>query len=449
MADMTRGPSLALRAAVAAALALGSAAAGAVTFTEAWQAALKNDATYRMNYYENEYGKEHKHVARAGLLPSLGANYSASRVRADVEGMDPLGLPSVTHPRYISRSAVVQLRQPLLNLEAIARYRQARVQSHVSAAQFEADGSELVLRVAGAYLDALLADDALALARAQRDMYAEQSKVNARLFEKGEGTRTDMLETSAKLDQAEAMVLEAQDTVTANRNALAAVIGMDPGTLQRLNPDFRFAPLSPAGFEEWRAIARANNADLRAFTLAVEAARLDIQKNRAGHAPRIDLVASYSQNDAETINTYTQDTTNRSIGVQVNVPLYSGGQVSALTRQSVASHERAKAELQQQVDRIMLELRKAHSLVVSSVARIEALDKAVTSAQLLTRATEQSIKGGVRINLDLLNAQQQLTGVRRDLAQARYNYLIAILRLRAAAGTLTSADVAQIASYFR
>ena len=438
-----------LRAAAAAALALASAAAGAVTFTEAYQAALRNDPTYRMNYYENEYGKEHKHVARAGLLPAIGGNYAASRVRADVEGLDALGRPTVSHPRYISRSAVVQLRQPLLNLEAIARYRQALAQSQLSAAQFEHDGSELVLRVAGAYLDALLSTDALALAKAQRDMYAEQSKVNARLFDKGEGTRTDMLETAAKLDQSEAQVLEAQDAVTTARNALAAIIGMDPGTLQPLDPNFKFAPLSPTGYEEWKAIALANNADLRAFTLAVEAARLDIQRNKAGHAPRVDLVASYSKNDAETVNTYTQDTTNRSIGVQVNIPLYSGGQVTALTRQSVATHERAKAELEQQSDRILLELRKAHSQVVSGVARIEALDKAVSSAQLLTKATEQSIKGGVRINLDLLNTQQQLTGVQRELAQARYNYLIALLRLRAAAGTLGTADVTQLATYFR
>ena len=437
------------RLAIASTLALACGTAGAITFTEAYRAALRNDPTYRMNYYENEHGKEHKHVARAALLPSVAGSYSSSRVRADVEGLDPLGRPTITHPRYISRSAVLQLRQPLLNLEAIARYKQARAQSHMAASQFEADGSELVLRVVGAYLDALLANDALALAKAQRDMYAEQSKANARLFEKGEGTRTDMLETSAKLDQSEAQVLEAQDALTTNRNALAAVIGMDPGTLQPLDPDFKFAQLSPTGYEEWKALALVNNADLRAFTLAVEVARLDIQRNRAGHAPRVDLVASYSKNDAETVNTFTQDTTNRSVGVQLNIPLYSGGQISALTRQSVATHERAKAELEQQRDRILLELRKAHSSVVSSVARIEALDKAVASAQLLTKATEQSIKGGVRINLDLLNAQQQLTGVQRDLAQARYNYLIATLRLRAAAGTLTSTDVNQIASYFR
>ncbi len=435
--------------AVVAALSLSSGMAGAVTFTEAYRAALQNDPNYRMNFYENEFGKEAKTIARAALLPNIGMNYAASRNKVDLEGQDFLGRPTLTHPEYISRQASVSLRQPLLNLEAITRYRQGVVQVRQSEAQFAVHGGEVVLRVAGAYLDALLASDALALAKAQRDMYAEQAKGNVRLFEKGEGTRTDMLETGAKLDQAEAQVLEAQDNLTTNRNTLAGIIGMDPGNLQELSPAFRFAPLSPSGFEEWKSIAIDNNPDLKAAALAIEVARLEVQRNRSQHAPRIDLVATYAKNDAETVNTYTQNSVNRSIGVQVNVPLYSGGQISAQTRQAVAGYERAKADLQARTDRIAIELRKAHSVAVSSVARIEALNKAVASAQLLTRATEQSIKGGVRINLDLLNAQQQLTSVQRDLAQARYNYLMALLRLRTAAGTLTPADVGEVAAYFR
>jgi protease secretion system outer membrane protein len=428
---------------------MSSAGAGAVTFSEAYHAALKNDPNYRMNYYENEFARENIVINRAGLLPYIGATYAASRNRVDLQGQDFLGRPSLTHPEYISRAAAVSLRQPLLNLEAIARYRQSKVQADASEAQFRTHGGEVVLRVAGAYLDALLASDSLALAQSQRDVYAEQSKVNARLFEKGEGTRTDMLETAARLDQAEAQVLEAQDAVATSRASLAVVIGMDPGVLQALAPAWRFATLSPVSFDEWKAIAVANNPDLQSARLMVEAARLEIQKARAGHAMRVDLVAAYAKNDAETVNTYTQNSVNRSIGVQVSVPLYAGGQVSAIARQAVDGYERAKADLQARTDRVTIELRKAHSLALSSVARIGALGKAVTSAQLLTKATEQSIKGGVRINLDLLNAQQQLTSVQRDLAQARYGYLVALLRLRAAAGTLSAADVGEVAGYFR
>jgi protease secretion system outer membrane protein len=353
-----------------------------------------------------------------------------------------------THPRYISRSSVVQVRQPILNLDAITRYRQGKVQSAQGEAQFEANTNEVALRVVGAYCDALFADDQVALSRVQRDMYLEQQKVNQRLFEKGEGTKTDMLETKARLDLAEAQLVEAEDNAVAMRNTLAGVIGMDPGNLDRLGERFPIPELKPTSFEAWRELALQNNHELEAARLAVENARLEITRNRAGHFPRIDLVASYSKGQAETLNTFNQNTVNRTIGVQVNVPLYAGGAVNATTRQAAAGYERARADLDQRTNKVTVELRKALSLVQSSVRKIDALVKAVESGKLLMTATEQSIKGGVRINLDMLNAQQQLYSSQRDLAQARYSYLLALLRLRAAAGTLTDTDIRQVGAYF-
>ena len=435
---------------VALACALCAAPAGAVTLEQAYSAALKNDPAYRMNFYENEIGKENRILGRAGLLPNVSASYSASRNRADIDYLTASGTRSPeTHPNYISRSSVLQLRQPILNLDAVARYRQGVTQSRQSAAQFEANTGEVALRVVGAYADALFADDQLALSQAQRDMYLEQQKVNQRMFEKGEGTKTDMLETQARLDLAEAQVLEAQDNLATSRAALEAIIGMEAGALQRLGSNFHIAPLAPVALEDWKAMAVLHNPELEAARLAVENARLEIFKQRAGHAPRLDLVATYSKGDAETLNTYTQNTTNRTIGIQFNVPIYAGGSVNAASRQAVASHERAKADLDNRTNKVMVELGKAHALVLSSVKRIDALVKATESGKELMKATEQSIKGGVRINLDLLNARQQLFASQRDLAQARYGYLLAVLRLHAASGTLDAENVRQIAAYFR
>jgi protease secretion system outer membrane protein len=289
----------------------------------------------------------------------------------------------------------------------------------------------------------------VALARVQRDMYLEQQKVNQRLFEKGEGTKTDMLETKARLDLAEAQLVEAEDNATAQRQVLAGVIGMDPGPLDELSENFRVGDLKIASFDHWQKLALERNHDLEAARLAVENARLEISKNKAGHFPRVDLIASYSKGMAESLNTYNQDSVNRTIGVQVSVPIYQGGAVSAATRQAAAGYERAKADLEVRTNKLMVELRKAHSVVESSVHRVEALVKAVESGKELMKATEQSIKGGVRINLDLLNAQQQLFASQRDLAQARYSYLIGLLRLRAAAGTVGDADIREVAAYFR
>ena len=445
------------RGAIALAVLLAAGQAGAVTLQQAYEAALKNDPQYRMSYYEKESAKENRILGRSNLLPTVSASYGASRNIADTETLQQVDLGALgtgvarrlDHPRYISRSAVVQLRQPILNLDGIARYRQGKVIAEQGEAAFASSTDEVTVRVASAYMDVLFADDQVALSKVARDMYLEMMHVNNRLFEKGEGTKTDMLETQARLDIAEAQLTEAKDNAVAARATLAGVIGMDPGQLDHLGESFRPVTLAFASFEEWEKIARANNHELAAARLATENARLDIQRNKAGHYPRVDFVAAYSKGDAESINTYNQNTVNRTIGVQVNIPIYQGGAISATTRQAAAGYERAQSDLDARTNKVLVELRKAHNIVLSSVHKIEALEKAVASGKLLMKATEQSIKGGVRINLDLLNAQQQLYTSQRDLAQARYTYLIGLLRLRAAAGTLDATVVREVAAYFR
>jgi len=436
-------------AAVAAALLAASGSAGAVSLQQAYQAALKNDPAYRMNFWENESAKENEVLGRSGLLPQVSASFGVSRNNADVSLLTPLGEGRPTHPRYLSRSDVVQLRQPILSLDAIARYRQGKVQTRQGAKQFEANTNDVIIRVISAYADALFAEDQVELSRVQRDMYAEQQKVNQRLFEKGEGTKTDMIETQARLDLAEAQLIEAKDNATAARNTLAGVIGMDPGTLDKLGPDFHFVNLPLKSFEEWRQSAIANNPELAAARLVIENQRLEIQRQKAGHYPRVDFVAAYSKGEGESLNTYDQKTTNRTIGVQVNIPIYQGGAINASTRQAAAGYERAQADLDVRSNRILVEMRKSYDQVQNSIAKVAALEKAVASGKLLMTATQQSIKGGVRINLDLLNAQQQLYTSQRDLAQARYNYLINLVRLRAGAGTLDEGAVREVAGYFR
>ena len=347
-----------------------------------------------------------------------------------------------------SSSGVVQLRQPIFNLDGIARYYQGVAQTSYSEAVFSGRAQELVVRVVGAYADAQYAEDQLALVTAQRDAYAEQKRVNERMFQKGEGTRTDMLETQAKYDVAEAQVIEAQDNLATARNTLAAIVGADITHLDPMSDDFRIKPMQPAAFDDWKAIALEHNAEIAAQRYGVDAARQEINKSRAGHAPRLDLIASYSKNKSETINTFNQDSTVRSIGAQLSIPIYSGGYVNAASRQAVANHEKAKSDLDAKTNQTLVELRKQYSLVLSSATKIEALVKSVNSASALVEATRQSIKGGVRINLDLLNAQQQLFAARRDLAQARYGYLLSYLKLRNAAGTLGADDLRSVAGYF-
>jgi protease secretion system outer membrane protein len=441
-----------------AALLAASGSVGAVTMQQAYEAALKNDPTYKMSYYDKESAQEARVLGRSNLLPQVSASLSTSRNVTDVDTWQPgytdfLGqqhpaswTPSA--PRYISRNNTVQIRQPILNLDGVARYRQGKVQAEQGLAAYAAAGDDVAVRVASAYMDVLFAEDQLALSKVSRDMYLEQMHVNQRLFEKGEGTKTDMLETQARLDIAEAQVTEATDNVTASRETLAGIIGMDPGSLQHLNDGFNPVTLQAGSFEDWQKLAREHNHELQAARLAVENTRLEISRNKAGHYPRVDFFAAYTKADADSINTYNQKTVDRVVGLQVNIPIYQGGAISATVRQAADAYGKAQSDLDARTSKVMVDLRKAHSTVVSSVHKIEALEKAVASSKELMKATQQSIKGGVRINLDLLNAQQQLYTSQRDLAQARYSYLIGLLRLRASAGTLDAGSVREVAAYF-
>lgn len=429
-------------------LLLQSTAAAAIGLQEAYELALKNDPQFRAALHERDAGKEAEAIGRAGLLPTLSASYGRNKNTGDVTSQNFLGQP-VTSPRdYTSETAVVSLRQPVFNLESLARYRQGQAQANFSDAQFSGRARDLLLRLVSAYVQVLYAQDQLSLITAQRDTFLEQKQVNDRMFLKGEGTRTEMLETQSKLDLAEAQLIEARDNQVNALSALSAIVGKEVQHLDGLAESFRIAPLQPGSFEEWKKLALEYNAEISAQRYAIESAKEEINKNRAGHMPRLDMVASINKSSSESLATFNQESNVRSVGLQLNVPLYSGGYVSAVTRQAVANHERAKAELDAKTDKVLLELRKQYAVASSSVAKVDALVKAVDSAQLLVRATQQSVKGGIRINLDVLNAQQQMYMARRDLAQAKYSYLLSYLYLKNAAGTLAIEDLNSIASYF-
>jgi protease secretion system outer membrane protein len=425
-----------------------AAPASAIGLMQAYHAALLNDPTYRSAISENRAGKEYKTIGRSGLLPTLQYSYSTSQNKAETEQPNILGKITTSHTDYRSITNNVSLRQTLFNLDAFARYKQGIAQSNYSDAQFTGKSMDLMIRLVSNYVEAKYAEDQLVLISAQRDAYAEQKRVNDRMFEKGEGTRTDMLETQARLDVAEAQVIEYTDNLMNARNALAGMTGSDVTKLDGLGDGFSAMSLTPNNFEDWKSLAETNNAELTAGRFSLEVAQQEITKSRAGHAPRLDLNAGYNHGISDSLTTQKQDSAVRSIGIQLVIPLYSGGYVNAVSNQAVANRDRARSDLDASTNKVMIELRKQFNAVKSSIAKVTALQKSVDSATLLVEATKQSVKGGVRINLDVLNAQQQLMASKRDLALARYTYLTSFLRLRVAAGVVNVDDLQMVAGYF-
>ncbi len=424
-----------------------STTANAIGLMEAYEAAVANDSVYRSATHENEAGQQYKVIGRANLLPNISANYGYNRNNQDITTKNNNN--SITDRRnYNSENGSIQLRQPIFNLESWARYRQGNAQTNLSDKQLEVSKQALITRFFGLFASANYAEDVLALEKAARDGFKLQEDANKLMAVRGEGTKIALIESQAKLSLSEAQVIEAEDNLTDSRNALATMLGKDVVALDRLTDGFNVQPMQPASLEEWKEIALAHNPEMAVQREAVEVASQEVKRNRAGHAPRLDAIASISKSDSDTTSTFKQNIDTKSIGLQLNIPIYAGGAISALTAQAQANHLKAQDDLQTKINEILLDLRKQYSTLQSSTLKIDALKQSVASAELLVTATKKSLIGGVRTNLDVLEARKQLFETKRDLSQARYNYLVAYINLRKAAGTLTVADLEKISPYF-
>jgi len=409
-----------------------------------YKAALENDPKFQSAMFEKIAGEEFEAIGRASLLPNVAASYNYGKNDAE---RSINGIP-LDKPRYDSKVATLSVRQPLFNLEAWQRYKGGQAQANFSDAKLADDSQDLIIRLATAYLDTLLAEHQLRLAIAQRDAYQENQLLNKKLYEKGAGTRTDVLETSARFEVAQALVLEAQDNVLNLRNQLANVVGRDPGVLDPLIEALPELPLAPTTLPEWEQLIRERNPAVLAQRYTVDYLRTEIDRIRAGHYPRVDLVASHSRNTADSLFTYNQDSTITSVGIQFSLPLYSGGSVNAQTRQAAARLAVGQADLEASVRNTLVEMRKQFQLVSSTRRRIDAMEQAERSAAEAVEATRMSVSGGNRVNLDILTALQQLYATRRDLSEARHGYLLAYLKLHAAAGRLDSDRLRNLTACF-
>lgn len=439
---------------VAAGLSLlfASAPASALDLLHAYEAALSNDPTFRAAAKENEAGQANRVIGRAAVLPKVGVNYNQFANNSTISGPVVTGGPSQTINRaYPSDMVSVQLTQPLFNLAALAQMRQGAAQGDQSEAKFIYQTQDLLVRVLQAYTDVLYAEDNLSYLIAQKDAYKEQLKVNERTYERGEGTKTDKLETLASYQMSEAQVIEATDAVELAKRKLEALIGEQLHSakeVRKLANNFRVMPLTPRAFELWKDNALASNAELIASNHNVEVARQEFAKQQAAHYPVVSAVAGWSQQKSQSYVAINQNAVNSQVGVQISLPLFTGGEVTGRTSQARANYEKAQAERDMTRDRIVTELRKQYDLVNSSIQKIEALNRAVDSTTELTKAMRKSVQGGQRINLDVLLADKGLATAQRDLAQAKYNYMLAMLRLKQQAGSLTIEDLEHAARNF-
>ena len=413
-----------------------SPAARALDLNAAYEAAARYDALVQSARQSVIAAAERRTQAQAALRPSLGAALSANHNQVDTNLSDRRTL------NY--QSGGVNLNVPLYQPANRAVVDQATFSERIVRAQLAQAEQDLVNRVATAYFDALAADDAVTVAEAQRTAIAEQFAAAKRNFEVGTATITDQQEAQARLDLNEAQLVAARNDRTVRLAALRILTGVDPEPLFPLRRDAPLPGNTEPSVDTFAERARDDNTLTRQAVLATEVARKQLEQAKYGHYPTLDAVAQASIiRGAPTATSPPQlDRTNSvGAGLQLNIPLYAGGGISAREREAAALLAKSQADLEDARRQVEQMARQVYLGLNSTIEQVSALEAAERSSRLALESNLLGYQVGVRINVDVLNAQQQWFTTRRDLSRARYDVLVNHLRMKIADGSLDPADV--------
>ena len=420
-------------------------AAHAEDLMQVYREAQRYDAVYAAARHTVDAGRERLPQGRALLLPTLNLSANAQRVRTEVESRDPLLLPSFTRTPD-SAGYTLTFTQPLFRYQNWLQYEQAGHQVKQAEATFGQAYQDLIIRVAQAYFDVLGANDTLILVRAQKEATAEQLAQAKRNFEVGTATITDTHEAQARFDLIGAQEIAALNDLESKRRALQLVTGKEPAELKPLRTDIKLTPPNPPDMQAWVDLAEKHAYPVQIAEATAEVASLEAKRNTAAHLPTLDFVATYGQTgqSATTESSAGRDTTQTVIGVQLNMPLFQGGALTSRDRETAALSMKSKEDLENARRNSALATRQNYLAVINGIAGVAALEQALVSSQSALDSNKLGYEVGVRINIDVLNAQQQVFATRRDLALARYNNIVNNLRLKSAVGALREEDLEEI-----
>lgn len=420
-------------------------AAPAMNLLQAYQAALEQDANVRAGRAALASGMERLPQARAQLLPVVSANVGRNQNQLTTTSVNLLGNNSSSQDSYYSFNNSLSLRQPLFNLPRYFQVKQAEHLVQESVANYDREVQNLVVRVGGAYMEALLASETLKLVQAQKRQYTAMVDAARKALVAGTGTRTDIDDAQSRLDMAQANELEARQNEDYTRKQLELMVNQPLKALSGLGAQ-GVAAVSQLvnALPQWVDLAHTNSPEIKALSARLEAAEKDIARAQSAHAPTLDAVAQWSDSGNENVTRLNSRFENKAIGFQLSVPLYQGGAVNSQVRQAVAEKTRVEESLESLRRDLNLRVHKEYRGVTEGWMRIQALEQALRSATQLLDSTQKSQRAGVRTMLDVLNAEQQLVNVNRDLIQARYLYLMSRLRLSSLAGVDAVTAVSEI-----
>jgi outer membrane protein len=407
--------------------------------------AQQNDPRWASARAAYEAGREKLPQGNALLLPTLSFTGSYTRSDSEIEYKATTTLPSGNRS-FDTREYGLNLVHPLFRKQNYAGYQQAVGQVRVAELQLATASIDLTQRVSQAYFDLLASQDSVELSRTEVAAYAAQLEQANEQFKAGAVAITDVHEAQTRHDLARARQDSARNDLEIKSQQLRRITGKIPTSLSVLRDGLPPLPLEPPDVLNWIETAYAQSPRFLAQQQAVTIAEWEVARNRGAHLPTLDLVAgvtsTYSNGSA--ITSIGSDNYASRVGVQLQVPLYQGGSINSRVREAQANYIKAKEDLEDTKRDTELQVRQSYALLSSSASQIAALNQALRSAESAFESSEAGLDAGLRTRTDVLNAQQQVFSIRRDLLRARYDYYLNMLKLKAAAGTLSSDDLAQM-----
>ncbi len=426
---------------------LASSPLRAENLADIYKLALENDPTFAAAKQEFLATQEIKNQSFALFLPALSfsANYTNLKQKYTVAGAD-------TKYSYNTNGYGLNLKQMIYRHDYFIQYKQADYQVARASANFNNAAQELILRVSQRYFEVLGAIDNLDFANAEKKAIEEQLNQTKQRFEVGLTAITDVHEAQARYDQSVAQTIAAENLLAISRENLREITGQLPQNIARLSAKTPLVRPDPENIEQWMEIANKQSLSLIAAEKAMQIAREQINLNRAGHYPTLDLVASqtYSSSDGGAFIGFTgRDQEETRIGLQLNLPIYQGGLVNSRTSQAAYQYNQAKELYERQRRRTENQTRSAYLNVLANISQVQAYEQALKSSRTALEATEAGYEVGTRTAVDVLNSRREVFRAERDYAKSRYTYILETLSLRQAAGTLSDDAINAISRWLQ
>ena len=415
------------------------------SLVDIYQQALLHDPTLASALSANQAAQEIIEQGKALYRPTVNFNAGASASETDIRFIGA-GSPFRSNGRnsFEAYNYGVEARQPVYRKQNLVQMDQTRTQVSQADKQYNLSQQTLILRTTQAYFDVLIAQDKIDLIVAQKAAILSQLEQAKATFEVGTATITDVNEAQARYDLIVAQEIAAVNEHQIAKRSVEAITGEIPDRLATAKSDLQVKHIEQT-MQDWQQVAVQNNLNIAIQQDALKLAEQEVERMRAGHLPTLDAVASYTDNYSNgSANGFGNELKNTTIGLQLQIPLYQGGAVSSRTRQAVLNKQKALDDIEIARRQTDLETQRAYLNLSTTIAQVKALEQALLSSQSQLDSTNLGYEVGVRTSVDVLNAQQQFYSAKRDLLQARYNYLVNIIRLKAAVGVVTEADLVDI-----